>query len=106
MTKAKKKVEVISFEDKRGFPGSIETKDRNGDTIRVHIQCACNGNYTRETRKLKTIPVNVRAIQEGHANCDKCKTMPFFVLPKKAGEKTLYDWRGKANKSLEREAAA
>ena len=98
MATAKKK--VISFGEKRGIVGSV-THDKQ----KYHVQCACNGNYTKETRKQKTIPVNVRSVAGDSFNqCEECGTMPYIVLPKKAGELALFNWRGKPTKSLEREA--
>ena len=98
MAKTAKK--VISFGEKRGIVGSV-THDKQ----KLQVMCACNGNYTKETRKLKTIPVDVRAVAgDAFNSCEECGTMPYIVLPKKAGELALFNWRGKPTKSLEKEA--
>lgn len=97
MAKTAKK--VISFGEKRGIVGSVtHLKEKH------HVQCACNGNYAKETRKKATIPVDVRSVAgDSFKSCEECGTMPYIVLPRKAGESALFNWRGKPTKSLERE---
>lgn len=103
MGQAKKKE---TFADKRGCPGSvISGKDElTGKDRKLQVFCACNGNYTREARKLKTIPVDARAVAgDSFHGCDECSTVGYVVMARKEGESALYNWRGKATKSLARE---
>ena len=78
MEQVEKKVVVKTFEEKRGFKGSIKIGSN-----KLQVQCGCLDSWTKQMGKKKTSPVSVKVVQPTHALCKICGCIPWVVVSKK-----------------------